>query len=152
LIEVSKLQRFFFAFPGGWPGIALLLLRVALALAVLGQGVLYLRLDNPTLAQSAVGLTAIVAGGLLLTGFLTPVAGGAVGLGALGIWLSLLPRVAPTLVDSIVPAGFGATILLAVVILGPGAFSADARVFGRREIIIPPRVPRTSGGSATVDG
>jgi hypothetical protein len=33
---------------------------------------------------------------------------------------------------------------VAVVFLGPGAFSLDARLFGRREIIIPPvsRSPR----------
>jgi hypothetical protein len=29
------------------------------------------------------------------------------------------------------------------VTLGPGAFSVDARLFGRREIIFPPLVPRS---------
>jgi uncharacterized membrane protein YphA (DoxX/SURF4 family) len=32
-----------------------------------------------------------------------------------------------------------AAIALAVICLGPGAFSLDARLFGRREIIIPAR-------------
>jgi hypothetical protein len=81
-----------------------------------------------------------VCGVLLLAGFLTPVVGGVVGVGALAISLSLLPSCIPSLFDSTVVLAFGATILLAVVILGPGAFSVDARVFGRREIIIPPRI------------
>ncbi len=36
-------------------------------------------------------------------------------------------------------------ILVALVFLGPGAFSLDARLFGRREIIIPGthRPPKT---------
>jgi uncharacterized membrane protein YphA (DoxX/SURF4 family) len=33
---------------------------------------------------------------------------------------------------------FGLAILLALAVLGPGAYSIDARLFGRREIIIPP--------------
>ena len=35
---------------------------------------------------------------------------------------------------------FAVTMLLTVMGLGPGRFSVDARVFGRREIIIPPRI------------
>jgi uncharacterized membrane protein YphA (DoxX/SURF4 family) len=30
------------------------------------------------------------------------------------------------------------TIAVSIALLGPGAFSVDARLFGRREIIIPP--------------
>jgi hypothetical protein len=33
-------------------------------------------------------------------------------------------------------------MLVAVIVLGPGAFSVDARLFGRREIIIPPMPQR----------
>jgi uncharacterized membrane protein YphA (DoxX/SURF4 family) len=154
-IRVSKLQRFFFAFPGGLPGLALLLLRTALGLAVLVQGGFYFRTTDTTPAQwtaGLAGLTLILGGVLLLIGFLTPVAGGIVGLGAVGIWLSLLPLSATTLFDSSVAVVFGATILLAVVILGPGAFSVDARVFGRREIIIPPPIKRTFNEHSPTDG
>ena len=31
-----------------------------------------------------------------------------------------------------------ATLAVAIVFLGPGAFSVDARIFGRRQIRIPP--------------
>lgn len=63
----------------------------------------------------------------LLTGFMTPVAATTVAVGAslLGVtgFLSLPLEV-------IVPA-------ITVALLGPGAFSLDARMFGRREILVP---------------
>jgi hypothetical protein len=36
-----------------------------------------------------------------------------------------------------------------VAIVGPGAFSVDARLFGLREIIIPPRRPPDSSRRST---
>jgi hypothetical protein len=33
-------------------------------------------------------------------------------------------------------------MLIVIVILGPGAFSVDSRLFGRREVIIPSPPPR----------
>ena len=134
------LQRLFPAFPGGWSGIALLLLRSVIALSVLVQGGLYLREAGGASAMWLAGWAALLSGALLLIGFLTPIAGIAVGLGAIGVQLSLLPAGAPILFDSRSAVAFAMTMLIAIVLLGPGAFSLDARVFGRREIIIPPRV------------
>ena len=139
----SLVERFFFAFPGGWPGLGLLLARAVMGLSVLVQGGYYVRVPDATAAVWAVGLTAIFAAGLLLIGFLTPFAGSAVLLGALGIWLSLIPACTPTVFDSRAANVFALTILWAIIALGPGAFSVDARVFGRREIIFPPLVPRS---------
>jgi uncharacterized membrane protein YphA (DoxX/SURF4 family) len=138
-IRVSILQRFFFTFPDGLPGIALFLLRTAIGVAVLVQGEFYLRAVDTSQKHLAVGVVAILCGFLLVVGFLTPLVAGVVGLSALGIWFSLLPPCTPTLFDSEIVLGFGATILFASIILGPGAFSVDARLFGRREIFIPPR-------------
>jgi hypothetical protein len=45
-------------------------------------------------------------------------------------------------VESYVSAIFAATVRLGTMILGPGAFSVDPRIYGRREIIIPPRSPQ----------
>ena len=112
-------------------------MRAVLGFAILVQGAFYIRATDVTPAEWTVGAAALLAGGLLLAGFLTPVAGTATGLGALGIGLSLLPRCSTTLFNSGAAVVFGATILFATVILGPGAFSLDARIFGRREIIIP---------------
>jgi uncharacterized membrane protein YphA (DoxX/SURF4 family) len=136
-------ERLFFSFPGGWPGAGLLLVRAVIGLAILIQGAYYVSVPDPTLAAWAVGLAAIFAACLLLIGFLTPWAGIFVTLGALGMWLSLIPACRPTLFDSRTAVVFALTILWAIVTLGPGAFSVDARVFGRREIIFPPLVTRT---------
>jgi len=73
-----------------------------------------------------------------VVGFLTPVVGVLLGLGAPGIGLSLLPPCPTNLFETPLPTALTATILIALVLLGPGAFSVDSRVFGRREIIIPP--------------
>ena len=81
---------------------------------------------------------AIASGALLLSGFLTPVAGVLIGLGALGIALGWLPAATRNLFDAELPAVFAVIMSAAIVFLGPGAFSIDARLFGRREIIIPP--------------
>jgi uncharacterized membrane protein YphA (DoxX/SURF4 family) len=139
---VSKLQRFFFAFPGGLPGIALLLLRAALGCAIAVQGGFYLRIANATPLQSIAGWGAVLTGVLLVAGCLTPVAAILAGLEGFGVWLSLIPPNPANLFDANVTVVFAAAMLLAIAALGPGAFSIDARVFGRREIIIPPPVPR----------
>jgi len=85
----------------------------------------------------AVGLTAVASGALLLIGFLTPFAGILVGLGGIGVALSWLPAIAPNALDATLSVIFLVTMAIAIVLLGPGALSLDARLFGRREIIIP---------------
>jgi uncharacterized membrane protein YphA (DoxX/SURF4 family) len=84
-------------------------------------------------------LLAIMAGAALLIGFLTPLAALLAGLVCLGM---ALPPFIPNIFIPNVFGGTPATIFLivmaaAVLLLGPGAFSLDARLFGRREIVIP---------------
>jgi uncharacterized membrane protein YphA (DoxX/SURF4 family) len=70
-------------------------------------------------------------------GFLTPAASAAATVGYLliGVWPSLMTE-ANNHISTL--AAFNlAAISAALVLLGPGAFSLDARLFGRREIIIP---------------
>jgi hypothetical protein len=134
----------FSTFPGGWPGAGLLLLRAAVGVTTIIQGGLYLAEPGTlTFGTGTVGLVATVSGALLLSGFLTPVAGVLVGLGTLGITLGWLPAAIRNLFDTALPAVFAAIMSAAIALLGPGAFSIDARLFGRREIIIPP-VSRSS--------
>jgi len=64
-----------------------------------------------------------------------------VGFGGLGVAVSLLPACPLSVFDSKEAIVFAIAVLFGIVVLGPGAFSLDARLFGRREIIIPP--PRT---------
>jgi uncharacterized membrane protein YphA (DoxX/SURF4 family) len=117
----------------------LLLLRGVLAIAVLTEGSLCIAGGNPALAVWFSGLAAIIAGIALLIGFLTPIAAAVIAAVALAIGLSVLPACAPGLFDSKGALLFGVAIVIAILGLGPGAFSVDARVFGRREIIIPPQ-------------
>jgi uncharacterized membrane protein YphA (DoxX/SURF4 family) len=92
---------------------------------------------NAELEAWTAGAIAAVSGICLLVGFLTPVISAIVALGSLGIALSWVTIVART------PLGERSVILNVIVVasaitlLGPGAFSLDARLFGRREIIIP---------------
>jgi uncharacterized membrane protein YphA (DoxX/SURF4 family) len=81
---------------------------------------------------------AIVAvGALLLIGYLTPVAGVLAALFCVSSAFSWLPVLSPELFKDKLSAALGAIIVASLVCLGPGAFSLDARLFGRREIIIP---------------
>ena len=122
---------------------ALLLLRAVLSLPLLLAGRAYFSAGWSLPLAWLLGLAALTAGVLLLIGFLTPIASAAVGLGGIGVALSLLPACSPAVFDSRLGVVFAGTMLIGIMLLGPGAFSVDARVFGRRQIIIPPPVYRT---------
>jgi len=85
----------------------------------------------------AAGLLAAACGASLVIGFLTPVAGAAAALAGIGIvlWWPLPTR--PFLLDARIAAALVVVMAGAVVLMGPGALSLDARLFGRREITIP---------------
>jgi len=117
---------------------SLLLLRSVLGVALLIEGVWYIGEPSATWATWSLGFSALAAGGLLLIGFLTPLAAAFVGAGFIGAVFSLLPACTPNIFDSKAALIFGLTMLLTLIGAGPGRFSVDARVFGRREIIIPP--------------
>jgi uncharacterized membrane protein YphA (DoxX/SURF4 family) len=77
-------------------------------------------------------------------GFLTPAASAAATVGYLMMGVSSFLMTEGSIPISTLAAFNLAAISAALVLLGPGAFSLDARLFGRREIIIPegPRSPR----------
>jgi uncharacterized membrane protein YphA (DoxX/SURF4 family) len=140
-----RLQRLFSAFPGGWPGVGLLLLRAGVGVAALVQGAFYLAEGSDLgFAGAAAAVLTLASGVALLVGFLTPISGVVMGLSAMGVGLSLLPAPTPNLLEAKLSIAFVVIMVVAIVFLGPGAYSLDARMFGRREIIIPPssRVPR----------
>jgi uncharacterized membrane protein YphA (DoxX/SURF4 family) len=124
----------------------LLLLRAAVGITAVNQGVGYLSDDgNPTFEFWLVGLLNLGGGLSLLVGFLTPLAGTVVALATLGIVRSWFPLPAANLFTTPLPAILVVTMATAVALLGPGSLSADSRLFGRRQIIIPhgPRSPRS---------
>lgn len=82
---------------------------------------------------------AIVTGIALLLGYLTPVAATLGALTTLAAGLAWPPPLSPGPDASRLSSILLMVIAVALVCLGPGAFSLDARNYGRREIIIPHR-------------
>jgi uncharacterized membrane protein YphA (DoxX/SURF4 family) len=131
-------QRLFSAFPDGWPGVGLAFLRLAVALSSIAQGFFALAANTgAAFAIWAMGLFAIVVGIALLIGFLTPLAGAATAIGYLVIGISRLVGTDANRHSDAFAFLDLAVMSAALVLLGPGAASLDARLFGRREIIIP---------------
>jgi uncharacterized membrane protein YphA (DoxX/SURF4 family) len=125
-------------FPGGWPGLGLLALRAAVGGATIVQGLD--RIADPGdsgLVAWAAGLLAAVSGAAVLAGFLTPLACVLAGLVSAAFALGWLPPPSTNLFNTSPSIVFLLVIAAALILLGPGGFSADARLFGRREIIIP---------------
>jgi len=123
-----------------------LLLRVAIGLAAAAGGVFYF--SGPfgsSSGKSILGVVLILGGVLLAAGFLTPLAGLLIGICFLGIALSWFPAPAWILHDVKLMASGMIISTIALALLGPGAFSLDGRLFGRREIVIPPssRTPKS---------
>jgi uncharacterized membrane protein YphA (DoxX/SURF4 family) len=131
------LQKLFSTFPEGWPGLGLILMRLTVALSAIVHGVNTL-IDSPTQSLSwVIGLLEILVGTALLVGFLTPVAGASASLGSLATGVSWLLASGGDAHEKAATAIYLSVISVAITLLGPGAFSLDARLFGRREIIIP---------------
>jgi uncharacterized membrane protein YphA (DoxX/SURF4 family) len=93
-----------------------------------------------TLWTWAMGLFALITGALILIGLLTPIASILVGLASAGLALYRFRSDTPALFNSWPTTVFVIIIATAIGFLGPGAFSLDSYLFGRREIIIPPTV------------
>jgi uncharacterized membrane protein YphA (DoxX/SURF4 family) len=115
-------------FPNGWPGRALLLLRVAAAAILIRDGVANL-VGQSRWDLIALQSVAIAAGLFLLVGLWTPVVGVIVAI--LGVWavISGTPFVRGAVLLAVVGA--------ALAMLGPGVTSIDGRLFGRKRIDIP---------------
>jgi hypothetical protein len=127
-IRFGSMQRLYSMFPAGMAGIALLILRLASAAALLESG--WRHPLFATLAESFVIL--VLLGGALCLGVLTPYASTVSCL----IELALIVRSGaqpelPIIIFIMNTAALG--------MLGPGAYSLDSRIFGRRIISFPVR-------------
>ena len=104
---------------------------------MIAQTIAHITTTSVSLPNLFIAGLALLIAGCLLMGFLTPLAAILIGLGA--ITFSVLGLPLPVQYPFDTPHTLVDVIILSVVILllGPGAFSFDARMFGRREIRIP---------------
>jgi uncharacterized membrane protein YphA (DoxX/SURF4 family) len=131
------LQRFFSTFPGGWPGAGLLLLRAVAGAAALSHGSAYLaNTAESTPASWALAGFAVLSGAGLVAGLLTPAAAAGVSLSTLAIAAASAIPVGASPAAHWQGPWLVAADALALAMLGPGALSIDAWLFGRREIVI----------------
>ncbi len=120
----------------------LLLLRTAVGVTIIAQAAACLvESTHPPLATVAVAVVAMMGGAGLLIGFLTPLAGAVVALASIAIGWGLVP-IPPNAPGALFAADkhisfFIIIVGAAVALIGPGASSLDAYLFGRREIVIP---------------
>ena len=122
------MQRLFSTFPEGWPGTGLIFLRAVAGILAVQHGIAgLLTAPEPTLVT--LQLVAAAAAALVLVGFWTPVAG--VLLSIAELCLAFSHASDPSI--HILLSALGAALAM----LGPGAWSVDARLFGRKRIQIP---------------
>lgn len=117
------MQRLYSTFARGWPGTGLLCLRLMAAITASHYVVTGLATGQPLFRAVLEG----AAGVFLCAGLWTPIAG--VILAALKIWSAFSASGDPW--SQILLAGIG----IALAMLGPGAWSIDARLFGRKRLI-----------------
>ena len=121
------MQRLFSTFPRGLPGAGLLLLRLVVGIRLMVDGVKTLQ-GGPSIETAILHVLTAGAGALLLAGLWTPIAGAL--LAVVALWF---PFIQPgDLWLHIRLASYGAALAL----IGPGAWSLDARFFGRKRIDI----------------
>jgi uncharacterized membrane protein YphA (DoxX/SURF4 family) len=126
------LQRLFSTFPNSWPGVGLLLLRSCLGIVLIYFGIAGFAAEPSEPVAFAQNLLAGAGGIFLLTGLWTPVMAGLVALEEAWKVFSLhRPLGQPALIHL-----FLAVLAVSVAMLGPGAWSIDARLFGRKRFVI----------------
>lgn len=126
--RAAPVQRLFSTFPNGWPGFGLLLLRVGLSSHLIFIAVSDLSARSSEPIALGMNLAAAVGAIFLLAGVWTPILGALVAIDEALIALSLH---SPGL-EHIWIHGYLAVMSASVSMLGPGAWSIDARRYGRR--------------------
>ena len=116
-------QRLFSTFAGGPPGAGLLMQRL-----VIGAALLYCVAATPIGASAAPQIVGALAGLLLIAGLWTPVAG--VVAACAEAWIAFS---SPHPLIPVAMAVLGVTLAL----IGPGEWSIDARLYGRKHFVPP---------------
>lgn len=119
------MRRLYSSFARGWPGAGLFLLRLVTGAAMIHLGLEKLS-NEPRTGLIVLSLIGMGAGVLLLAGLWTPVTGTLAAI--LAIWTLIAQRGDPWI--PILVGALGAALAL----LGPGAWSVDARLFGWKRL------------------
>jgi uncharacterized membrane protein YphA (DoxX/SURF4 family) len=120
------MQKLFSMFPPGFPGMALLLLRMSVVLSLLFTDYIY-RLTLPGWVHAL----ALAISILLSLGCFTPIAAVTALVFHALLWLLVGVDYEPVAFVYVCDA-------IALALLGPGAYSIDAYRFGRRLVVLPP--------------
>ena len=119
------MQRLFSSFADGWPGAGLMLLRLLAGSGLLYGGIVLAGSASYT-AQMVPPVLGAAFGALLVVGLFTPFAG--IMAAAVEVWIAFFhpgyrwPQIGL------------AGLTLGLAMIGPGAWSVDARLFGRKQI------------------
>jgi putative oxidoreductase len=122
------LQRLFSTFACGWPGRGLLLQRLLTGATLLHCGIAYFG-TAPQVGPVVPQIIGAGAGTLLLVGLWTPLAGCLLAIAE--VWIAFSYPGDPWI--PIMLAVLGVSLAM----VGPGAWSIDARLFGRKHIHTP---------------
>jgi putative oxidoreductase len=121
-------QRLFSSFAEGWPGRGLLIQRLLVGAALVYCDFACLR-ATPVCGFAVQQSIGALAGILLIAGLWTPVAG-------------IVAAAIETSIALSAPSTSGIPVVLAILastlaMIGPGAWSVDARLYGRKHIALP---------------
>ena len=119
------MQRLFTTFANGWPGCGLFIQRLVTGVVLLLHGIVALN-QIPATGTKVPEIVGAVLGLFLLVGFWTPLAGTLIVI--IEAW-SVFAGADSEM--SILIAILGGTLAM----IGPGAWSIDARLFGRKHIV-----------------
>jgi putative oxidoreductase len=121
---LSVVRRLFFTFASGPPGIGLLLLRLLAGGTIVGHNVAVLQ-DGVAAGAAVFASVLIALGILIIVGLWTPIAGALIAASALYDGFTHHPdRIAISV----------GVLGVALALLGPGAWSVDARLFGWKRL------------------
>jgi putative oxidoreductase len=120
----GSLQRLFSTFADSWPGLGLLIQRLLTGIALIHSGIA--RLGAPAAGLMIPEITGAFLGLFLLAGLWTPLVGALIA--AVELWIVLAG--ASDIWMSLMLATLGGTLAM----IGPGAWSIDARLFGRKHL------------------
>ena len=123
------MRRLFSSFARGWPGVGLLLMRAVAAAGLIHQGLIWREASLGNFGYLSV--VAFFVAGAILLGLWTPIAGAITVL--LEAWVIFVNS------SDAWTAVFIGTLGAALALIGPGAWSADSRLFGWKRIDIDAR-------------